>query len=237
MFFFFLHTFISLKCVYWIDESIKKAEKKIDPVSHKTPKMNKIVGTLHLIFGCTPFGKNKGNQLLPVPINKLLAPFNWNVGALFICKLLQFSYIWRVLSSNSNFKISPQVFNGIQFQTILEPSKCFFHPFLGALEVCLRSLGTQYQTHQNNPKTSLNLYLILLDVLCSFLCWTHSVFGKQLNGVFSLKALPWSHLSTRLFPRGILYRDSSTVHFCNIQSSFFTSLCQQWARILPGTHP
>lgn len=118
--------------------------------------MNKIVGTLNVIFDCTPFVKNKGNQLLPVPINKLLAPFNWNVGPLFICKLLQFSYIRRVLSSNSNFKTSPQVFNGIQFQTILEPSKCFFfHPILGALEVCLGSLSLScWKTHDLGCKPS-----------------------------------------------------------------------------------
>lgn len=137
---FFFHTFISFVCIESMNQS-KRREKKLT-VSHKTPKMNKIVGTLNLIFGCTPFGKNTGIQSFPVPINKLLAPFNWNVGPLFICTLLQFSYIWRVVSSNSNFKISPQVFNGIQFQTILEPSKCFFsHPFLSALEECLGSLS------------------------------------------------------------------------------------------------
>lgn len=95
----FCYTHLFPLCVLnrWINQ--KSREKKTDTVSHKTSKMNKIVGTLNLIVGCTPFGKNKGNQSLPVPINKLLAPFNWNVGPLSICKLLQFSYSWRVLFS------------------------------------------------------------------------------------------------------------------------------------------
>ncbi len=114
-------------------EQHKKTEKKsqIWYNSTQNPKnaLDKIIGTLNLIFGSTPFGKNNWNQSLPVTMNKFLTPLYWNFG-LFFCKLLQVIQIWRMPSPTCCFQISPQVFYGIQIWT-----HCW--PFQNSPALCL----------------------------------------------------------------------------------------------------
>ncbi len=91
----------------------KQNKSKIWYISTQNPTnaLDKIIGTLNLIFGGTPFGRN---QSLPVTMNEFLTPLYWNFGPLFFCKLLQVIQIWRMPSPNCCFEISPQVFCGIQ---------------------------------------------------------------------------------------------------------------------------
>ena len=69
-------------------------------------------------------------------MNELPTPLYWQFDPLFLCKLLQFSHIWRVPSPNCCFQISPQVFNGIWIWThcwALQNNSAFcLEPFLGA---------------------------------------------------------------------------------------------------------
>ncbi len=102
-------------------EQHKKTEKKsqIWYNSTQNPKnaLDKIIGTLNLIFGITPWEKNNWNQSLSVTVNEFLTPLYWDFGPLFFCKLLQFIQIWRMPSPNCCFEISPQVFYEIQIWT------------------------------------------------------------------------------------------------------------------------
>lgn len=55
-----------------------KKQNRVWQLSTKDSKtgLDKIIGNLNLICGCTPFGKNNCRQSLPVTIYKLVAPFN-----------------------------------------------------------------------------------------------------------------------------------------------------------------
>ena len=90
-------------------EQHKKSEKKcqiwLDSTQNSKNGLDKMIGTLNLIFGSTPFGKNNWNQSLPVTMNECLTTLYWNFGPLFFCQLLQVSHIWRVPSPNCCFEI------------------------------------------------------------------------------------------------------------------------------------
>ena len=62
-----------------------KAEEKIQVWHNFTQNSNigsdKIIGTLNLIFGYTPFGENNWNRSLPVTINKFPSPLSWTFFA------------------------------------------------------------------------------------------------------------------------------------------------------------
>ena len=102
--------------------------------------LDKIIGTLNIIFGSTPFGKNNWDQSLAVTINEFLSPLYWNFEPLFFCQLLQVSQIWRVPSLNCCFEISHRCSMGFRsgliaghFRTLL----CFVLYHLCVLfEVC-----------------------------------------------------------------------------------------------------
>ncbi len=141
-------------------EQHKKTEKKskiwYNSTQSPTNSLDKIIGTLNLTFGSTPFGENNWNQSLPVTMNEFLTPLYWNFGpltfhcwlytlciivyvtnkswawtwTLFFCKLLQVIQIWRMPSPNCCFEISPQVFYGIQIWT-----HCW--PFQNSPALCL----------------------------------------------------------------------------------------------------
>ncbi len=114
--------------LHWINKKKKQKKSQIWYNSTQNPKnaLDKIIGTLNLIFGSTPFG----NQSLPVTMNEFLTPLYWNFGPLFFCKLLQVIQIWRMPSPNCCFEISPQVFYGIQIWT-----HCW--PFQNSPALCL----------------------------------------------------------------------------------------------------
>ena len=109
--------YLVFKCLFILFGKTKTFLKKSSIWYHSIQNskngLDKMIGTLNLIFGSTPFGKNNWDQLLPVTINGFLTPLDWNVGPLFFCQLLQASQIWRVPSPNCCFEISPQVFYGI----------------------------------------------------------------------------------------------------------------------------
>ena len=52
--------------------------------------MEKMIGTMELVFGCTAFGQDNCQQMFIVAINELAALFYWRLGPLLSCKLLQF---------------------------------------------------------------------------------------------------------------------------------------------------
>ncbi len=66
--------FIFFVCIGTTQKTEKK--NKIWYNSTQNPKnaLDKIIGTLNLIFGSTPFGKNNWNQSLPVTMNEFLTP-------------------------------------------------------------------------------------------------------------------------------------------------------------------
>ena len=74
-----------LFCLHW--KNTKNLRKKSQIWYHSTQNskngLHKTVGTLKLIFGSTPFGKNNRDQSLPVTINEFLSPLYWNFGPLF----------------------------------------------------------------------------------------------------------------------------------------------------------
>jgi len=99
-----------------ITEPLFLVQNWIYPFKSENIKRNgidKIIDTRDLIFGSTAFGQNNYSQALPIAMNELPPPLYWQFVPLFLCKLLQFSQIWRVPSPNCCFQISPQVFNGI----------------------------------------------------------------------------------------------------------------------------
>ena len=98
-----------------------------------------MIGTLKLIFGSIPFGKNNWNQSLPVTMNECLTTLYWNFGPLFFCQLLQVSHIWRVPSPNCCFEIMPQVCYGIKIWTHLghfRTLQCFVLTISGCFLKC-----------------------------------------------------------------------------------------------------
>ena len=84
-------------------EKLKNLRKKSQIWYHSTQNtkngLEKIIGTLNLIFGSTPFGKNYWDQSLPLTINSLFTNLYWNFGPLFFCQQLQVSQISRVPSA------------------------------------------------------------------------------------------------------------------------------------------
>ena len=66
-----------------IGKTKKIREKKLNLISFHTELQNgldKMIGTLKLIFASPPFGKNNWDQSLPVIINEFLTPLYWNFG-------------------------------------------------------------------------------------------------------------------------------------------------------------
>ncbi len=113
----------------------KKKQKKSQIWYNSTqnpPKnaLDKIIGTLNLIFGSTPFGKNNRNQSLPVTMNEFLTPLYWNFGPLFFANCSRLFRFKGCLLPTAVFEISPQVFYGIQIWT-----HCW--PFQNSPALCL----------------------------------------------------------------------------------------------------
>ncbi len=128
-----LQTFWYSHVYFFVCIGTQKTEEKLNLIQFtQNPKnaLDKIIGTLNLILGSTPFGKNNWNQSLPVTMNEFLTPLYWNFGPLFFCKLLQVIQIWRMPSPNCCFEISPQVFYGIQIWT-------YCWPFQNSPALCL----------------------------------------------------------------------------------------------------
>ncbi len=126
--------FIVFICLHWNTKKTNKKKKQkkshiwYNSTQNQKNALDTIIGTLNLIFGSTPFGKNNWNQSLPVTMNEF--PLYWNFGPLFFCKLLQVLQIWRMPSPNCCFEISPLVFYGIQIWT-----HCW--PFQNSPVLCL----------------------------------------------------------------------------------------------------
>ncbi len=83
-----------LTCLFFLfalEQPKKQKKSQIWYNSTQNPKnaLDKIIGTLNLIFGSTPFGKNNWNQSLPVTMNEFLTPLYWNFGPLFFSVLLE----------------------------------------------------------------------------------------------------------------------------------------------------
>ncbi len=104
--------------------------------------LDKIIATLNLIFGSTPFGKNNWNQSLPVTMNEFLAPLYWNFGPLFFCKLLQVIQIWRMPSPNCCFEISPQMLGDSDLDSLLAISELSSALFVTISECFLKCFGS-----------------------------------------------------------------------------------------------
>ena len=128
-------------CLHW--NNTKKSEKKcqiwLDSTQNSKNGLDKMIGTLKLIFGSIPFGKNNWNQSLPLTMNECLTTLYWNFGPLFFCQLLQVSHIWRVPSPNCCFEIMPQVCYGIKIWTHLghfRTLQCFVLTLSGCFLKC-----------------------------------------------------------------------------------------------------
>ena len=79
-----IRMFIYFVC---IEKTLRGKKKKSQIWYHSTQNskngLDKMIGTLNLIFGCTPFGKNNWDQSLPVTIDGFLTPLYWNFGPLY----------------------------------------------------------------------------------------------------------------------------------------------------------
>ena len=126
--------------ILFASEQHKQAEKKAksDIIPHRTG-LHKIIGTLNLIFGSTPFGKNNWNQSLPVTMNELITPLKWNFGWL----ILPTAVLWSLHRCSMGFRPSGLIAG--HFRTLQH--------FWVLFEVCFGSLSC-WKTHDLRWRTS-----------------------------------------------------------------------------------
>ena len=186
-------------CLHW--NNTKKSEKKcqiwLDSTQNSKNGLDKMIGTLKLIFGSIPFGKNNWNQSLSVTMNECLTTLYWNFGPLFFFQLLQVSHIWRVPSLNCCFEIMPQVCYGIKIWTHLghfRTIQCFVSTLLYFGLIC--------------PQ----------DVLSEWFWLPQESFGKLQSGFFMSLCQQWGPPRSPTIASHFIQKatDSASWHCCTL---------------------